>query len=489
MLLVVALVAAACGSPADDASTTAPASDLTSRSTGTTAMMDSDSATTAGAPSTTAVPGSGTFTSEGIEIPVAPEAPDGPITEELRADLDALFASLETGSIDNDLMAAAAAHGDPRTAWLFTDILRFTRIGDQSAAAVDAFERVTGTTLPFDELGGQWKGSLDYLIGWDLPAIPDYADYKARLYIAVEPAWAPFFDDPDATIDWRLVSWGGVFIDDRPLGVRDGCPRGCIPALDDPAVTDAAGGSWLADDQIVFGITINGESRAYPKHQMETHEMVNDTLGGRRIGIPYCTLCGSAQAYFTDTVPDGVATPVLRTSGLLSRSNKMMFDLETYSLFNTFTGEAVSGPLREQRIVLEQATVVASTWGAWKESNPDTTIVASDGGIGFVYRLDPLGGRDDDGPIFPVGDVDPRLPVQELVVGIVLDDGTPLAFPAQAVVDLLEAGQAVESHGVVLSLAGTGVRVNRADGTEIAAHEAFWFAWSQFFPETELWES
>ena len=38
--------------------------------------------------------------------------------------------------------------------------------------------------------------------------------------------------------------------------------------------------------------------------------MINDTLGGRDLGIPYCTLCGAAQAYFTDDVPEGVKRPV-----------------------------------------------------------------------------------------------------------------------------------------------------------------------------------
>jgi hypothetical protein len=51
---------------------------------------------------------------------------------------------------------------------------------------------------------------------------------------------------------------------------------------------------------------------------MEVREMVNDTLGGRDLGIPYCTLCGAAQAYFTDATPPGVERPVLRTSGLLT---------------------------------------------------------------------------------------------------------------------------------------------------------------------------
>ena len=121
--------------------------------------------------------------------------------------------------------------------------------------------------------------------------------------------------------------------------------------------------------------------------------------------------------------------PVLRTSGLLSRSNKVMYDLRTRSLFDTFTGRAVSGPLRAAGVVLEQTTVVTSTWGAWKRAHPRTRIVAEDGGIGRTYEDDPLGGRDDDGPIFPIGDVDPRLPVQAHVVGVIAPDGRPVAFP------------------------------------------------------------
>ena len=126
---------------------------------------------------------------------------------------------------------------------------------------------------------------------------------SADLFLLIEPRWAPFFDDEDSGIDWRLVGWGGVFIDDRPDATAGQiCPRGCIPALDQPAVTDAEGGSWYPDDDLVFGIVIGRQARAYPKNIMEVHEMVNDTLGGRQIAIPYCTLCLSAQAYFTDDV-------------------------------------------------------------------------------------------------------------------------------------------------------------------------------------------
>ena len=135
----------------------------------------------------------------------------------------------------------------------------------------------------------------------------------------------------------------------------------------------------------MFGVTEGDEAVAFPRNIMEVHEMVNMTIGGRRFGIPYCTLCGSAQAYFTDDVPEGVETPVLRTSGLLSRSNKVMYDLVTSSAFDTFTGAAVSGPLREAGVVLEQTSVRVTTWGEWKAEYPETTIIAEDGGIGRSY--------------------------------------------------------------------------------------------------------
>ena len=191
-------------------------------------------------------------------------------------------------------------------------------------------------------------------MSWELPAPPGYVQWKGQLFTLIEPKWAPFFDDPDGAIDWRFLSWGGVRLDDRPLGDPLPCPGGCIPALDDPALTDALAGAWYPDDSIVFGVVVGDETVAFPKNIMEVHEMVNMTIGGRRVGIPYCTLCGSAQVYFTDSVEDGIEIPVLRTSGLLSRSNKVMFDLTTFSAFDTFTGEALTGPLHAAAVTLEQ---------------------------------------------------------------------------------------------------------------------------------------
>ena len=244
--------------------------------------------------------------------------------------------------------------------------------------------------------------------------------------------------------------------------------------------------TWLADDAVVFGIEVNGEYRAYPRRIMEVREMVNDTLGGRDLGIPYCTLCGAAQAYFTDDLPAGVERPVLRTSGLLIRSNKVMYDVVTYSVFDTFLGDAVTGPLHDKGIRLEQATVITTDWGTWKREHPETTVLVEALALGrdFDFR----NGRDANGPIFPIGDVDPRLPVQEDIIGVVTASGTPVAFPRGAALIALRAGQEITFENVRLELDAGGIRAVDVDGSDLGSHQAFWFAWSQFHPGTALWE-
>ncbi len=433
-----------------------------------------------------------------VDFGPAPLVPDGDLDPELVELLTDFNGSLSLGLsqittiFGPDQLNRLVEIGDTRLLWLIADLLRFPLEGSlDQGDVVSAFETLSGVEITGNELRGNdnpWTNATNRLIAWDIPAFPGYLESKRALFTTLEPQWEPLFD-AEADVDWRYVSWGGVLIDDRIVGDGEGCSRGCIPALDDPAVTDAPGGSWYPDEALVFGLEINGEFRAYPKNMMEIHEMVNDTLGGRRIAVPYCTLCGSAQAYLTDGVPTGTIEgdelPIMRTSGLLIRSNKMMFELRTQSLVDTFLGTGTSGPL--QGVQFEQVSVVTSTWGAWREAHPETTILAQDGGIGREYAADPLRGRDDNGPIFPIGAVDDRLPVQKAVLGLTIDDGTAVAIDVNVARDRLLAGESLAIQGVEIELAGDGIRAVRADGSDAGAHQAFWFAWSQFQPDTRVW--
>ncbi|WP_298843618.1 DUF3179 domain-containing (seleno)protein [uncultured Roseobacter sp.] len=413
-----------------------------------------------------------------------PAVPDGPLESAMQFALRVAFIDsvmLSTWDENQRLaLAEIASSGDPRLVWIISDLMRFVPSRQLNRELTDAAASLLGK-----EIGPEnsWGVVTDHLLAWDIPAPPDYLKYKRTIFVSIVPGWERIF--VEGNIDWRLVSWGGVLIDDRPYDTTDnGC--NCIPAADNPLVSSAEDATWLKDDDVVFGISINGEHRAYPRRIMEVREMVNDTLGGRDLGIPYCTLCGAAQAYFTDRMPAETERPVLRTSGLLSRSNKVMYDINTYSVFDTFLGHAVTGPLAEKGLQLEQATVITTDWGTWKREHPETTVLLER----YALGRDPdfRNGRDANGPIFPVGDVDPRLPVHEDVIGVVTATGKPVAFQRSAALITLKRGDEIVFENLRLELDAGGIRAVSQDGSDPGSHEAFWFAWSQFYPDTELWQ-
>ncbi len=417
------------------------------------------------------------------EYGTPPTIPTGLMSDELQAAVQTAFVESMTQSVWGEeqtlALAEIAASNDPRVAWIVTDMMRFI----SSYQLLDELAGVGSELLGKDlKTRNSWGDITDHLIAWDIPAPPNYLDTKRAIYVSVVPAWDRIFVAGD--IDWRLVSWGGVLIDDRAYDTTDE-ECNCIPAADNPEVIKANEANWLSDDDIVFGVEVNGEYRAYPRQIMEVREMVNDTLGGRDLGIPYCTLCGAAQAYFTDQLPAGVERPILRTSGLLIRSNKVMYDLETYSVFDTFLGHAVTGPLAKIDLQLEQATVITTEWGAWKAAHPETTVLVE--ALALGRKPDFRNTRDANGPIFPVGDVDPRLPVHEDIVGIITGSGKPVAFQRSQAVAALQRGQEITFEDVHLELDAGGIKALGVDGADLGSHEAFWFAWSQFHPKTALW--
>lgn len=412
-----------------------------------------------------------------------PAVPDGPLSGTLRSAVKAAFIdSMANQRWESDQSAALekiVEGKDPRIVWLIADLMRFISSSSLNDELSYAATRLLGIGSP---IGNHWGTVTDHLIAWDIPAPPDYLRVKRAIFTTMVPGWDKIFVEGD--IDWRHVSWGGVLIDDRPYDTTDE-PCNCIPAADNPKVSSAKDAAWLKDGDIVFGIGVNGEYRAYPRRIMEVREMVNDTLGGRHLGIPYCTLCASAQAYFTDRLPGGVERPILRTSGLLIRSNKVMYDVRTFSVFDTFLGTAVTGPLAEKKLRLEQATVVTTDWGRWKKLHPETTVLVEELALGrdFDFR----NGRDANGPIFPVGDVDPRLPVHEDVIGVVTASGKPVAFQRSKAFLALKNGDEIAFENVRLRLEAGGIKAVGADGSDLGSHQAFWFAWSQFHPGTALW--
>lgn len=191
--------------------------------------------------------------------------------------------------------------------------------------------------------------------------LPNYADFKAGIYKYIDPKFEGYFKgryESDIRLD--EIIWGGV--------KQDG-----IPPLRNPRMVSASEADFLEDDNIVFGIEINGDVRAYPKRILAWHEMFVDEVGGVKVAGVYCTLCGTVILY--NTTHNGVNHEV-GTSGFLYRSNKLMYDKATQSLWNTLWGTPVLGPLKGKGIELEKMSVVTTTWGEWKRRNPGTTVLS-----------------------------------------------------------------------------------------------------------------
>lgn len=412
-----------------------------------------------------------------------PEIPQGAFSSELESAVRMAFIEAITQSTwgrDQSIAIETIAESkDPRIVWIITDLMRFVSDPGLNALLTDTASKLLDKELPAQN---NWGVITDHLIAWDIPAPPGYLQAKRAIFTSIIPGWEKIFVEGD--IDWRHVSWGGVLIDGRAHDETDEICN-CIPAADNPEVDTVAEAKWLKDEDIVFGVVVNGEARAYPRRIMEVREMVNDTLGGRDLGIPYCTLCGAMQAWFTDGLPQGVERPILRTSGLLIRSNKVMYDVVTHSVFDTFKGNAVTGPLLKKNIKLKQASVVTTDWGTWKEKYPQTTVLKEKYALGrdFDFRNN----RDANGPIFPVGDVDPRLSVHEDIIGVFTASGKPIAFQRSKALVALKKGDEIAYENIRLQLEAGGIKAVDADGSDLGSHQAFWFAWSQFHPTTELW--
>ncbi len=212
---------------------------------------------------------------------------------------------------------------------------------------------------------------------------PSYATLKLKLFATIDPRFltflVPWTTKPE-TMRIRLeeITWGGVAVDG-------------IPSLDDPELIPAAEADYLRDDDLVFGVEINGDARAYPLRIMGWHEMFNETIGGVPVALAYCTLCGAGILF--ETKVEGRDAPfVFGSSGFLYRSNKLMFDRETDSLWNQFTGEPVVGPLVGSGIKLMLRPVTITSWGRWRSLKPETRVLSletghsRDYGSGVVYR-------------------------------------------------------------------------------------------------------
>jgi hypothetical protein len=297
-------------------------------------------------------------------------------------------------------------------------------------------------------------------------------------------------------------------------------------------VVDALqGDTFLAADDLVLGVFINGEARAYPHAIFWWHEIVNDVLGGKPIVVSFCPLTGSGMVH--DAVIGGT-TLNFGVSGLLFDNNLILFDRTTNSLWSQMRVQSICGDLTGTMPIL--LPVVQSTWEAWKALYPETTVLSFETGFDREYDRYPYGNYDnllEPELLFPHSFIDRRLRAKQLVLGlfhngtarayphlgvgtravinddlngrpvlVVVDNGSQMVLPFDRTVDgeVLEFGRTGgaafpfllrdKQTRTLWNLSGLAIKgpLAGAQLDPIPSFSAMWFAWASFHRDTEIYQ-
>jgi Protein of unknown function (DUF3179) len=112
-------------------------------------------------------------------------------------------------------------------------------------------------------------------------------------------------------------------------------------------------------DRVVLGVTINGESKAYPISMLVYHHQVRDILGGKPIMITYCSVCRTGRVF--EPIVNGKLEN-FRLVGM-DNFNAMFEDKTTKSWWRQANGEAITGKLKGTKLTeLEAQQTSLATW-------------------------------------------------------------------------------------------------------------------------------
>ena len=278
-----------------------------------------------------------------------------------------------------------------------------------------------------------------------------------------------------------------------------GPPKDGIPAIDAPSYTPASEVDFLEDREPVILLTVEGESRAYPLQILTWHEIVNTRLGDTPVAVTFCPLCNTAIAF--DRRVDGEVLD-FGTTGKLRDSDLVMYDRQTESWWQQFSGEALVGDLMGKELRQLPARIVS--WREYRSTHPSGLVLNRDTGFVRDYGNNPYPGYDDvaSSPIFAArNEDDRRLPPKERVVYVEVGDRayalpfTSLAARRMSEIETDEGQLRVRWRpGVVSALDRRSISAGRdvgaasvlLEGEPIPFSEPFWFAVAAFRPDIEI---
>ncbi len=185
--------------------------------------------------------------------------------------LDALINNLTHPErhIRTEALKALDDLGNPAAVPALIELLRFGVTYD--TPLLDVLQRLARA-----QIGSEWADWVEWLQQHDeIRPNPGFLAWKSSLFSRLDPNFVSFLS-PGLPYRIRLeeIVWGGVR--------KDG-----IPALTNPKHVPPDKAMYLASDELVFGVSINGDHRAYPLRILDWHEMFNDVIGGKPVTLAY----------------------------------------------------------------------------------------------------------------------------------------------------------------------------------------------------------
>jgi hypothetical protein len=208
-------------------------------------------------------------------------------------------------------------------------------------------------------------------------------------------------------------------------------PRDRITPIDQPTFASVGEApDYMAPREPVVAVIVNGDARAYPLAILMWHEIVNDNIGDVPVTVTFCPLCNTVITF--ERVIDG-RTLTFGTSGMLRRSDLVMWDRQTESFWQQITGEALAGEYAANATILKQIPSSIIAWETFVEAYPEGKLLRrvedEFGNFARQYDNPPYAGYDnvDDQPFLFKGSIDDRLVATSRVLTI--DGENPVAYP------------------------------------------------------------
>ena len=292
---------------------------------------------------------------------------------------------------------------------------------------------------------------------------------------------------------WPETDFSRLSVDPSEI-FSGGPPRDGIPAITGPAMIPATNEDRIGAREPVLSIRLDGHSaRAYPVRYLMWHEIVTDRIGEGEDSLPiavtFCPLCNSGLIFDARL---GGRELELGVSGMLRFSDMIMYDRQTFSWWQQFTGEAIAGTLQGETLTALPALL--ESWDAFRTREPDGLVMAEPAAHQRPYGENPYRGYDSGVPFLYRGE-DPPHGIRPLARVVRVGDR---AWP----VERLRAAGRIEEAGMVLTwtegqasaLSTTdiaegrevgNIRVTSRDGAPVVHEVVFAFAFHAFTPEGE----